>query len=88
MTKPMHILLAPDSFKGSLSSSQIIEALAQAAHDLMPDAVLTPVPIADGGEGTVEAMAAAALESVGHRVGHVLLRRGGLAVIGCGHADD
>lgn len=59
MTKPMHILLAPDSFKGSLSSSQIIEALAQAAHDLMPDAVLTPVPIADGGEGTVEAMAAA-----------------------------
>ena len=34
MTKPMHILLAPDSFKGSLSSTQIIEALAQAAHDL------------------------------------------------------
>ncbi len=59
MTKPLHILLAPDSFKGTLSSSQVIEALTQAARDLIPGAILTAIPIADGGEGTVEAMAAA-----------------------------
>ena len=60
MTKAMHILLAPDSFKGTLTSRQVIEALTQAAAELLPTAVLTPIPIADGGEGTVEAMAAAA----------------------------
>ena len=64
MTKAMHILLAPDSFKGTLTSRQVIEALTQAAAELLPTAVLTPIPIADGGEGTVEAMAAARIISL------------------------
>ena len=60
MTKPYHIILAPDSFKGSLSSAQMIDILSRAARDCFERPYLTAVPIADGGEGTVEAMVAAA----------------------------
>ncbi|MGE5529189.1 MAG: glycerate kinase, partial [Patescibacteria group bacterium] len=52
----MHIILAPDSFKGSLSARQAAEAMAAGARRAFPDAVLTLVPMADGGEGTAEAL--------------------------------
>lgn len=52
----MKILLAPDSFKGSLTSLQVIGHLEKAAREHFPDAEIIRVPIADGGEGTVEAM--------------------------------
>ncbi|MDE6064837.1 MAG: glycerate kinase [Lachnospiraceae bacterium] len=52
----MHIVIAPDSFKGTLSSEQIIEIVSDEARRHFPDARITGIPIADGGEGTVHAV--------------------------------
>lgn len=53
------IILASDSFKGSLSSVQVGEAAARAVREVMPDKQFKVVPVADGGEGTVEAVVSA-----------------------------
>lgn len=50
----MNILLIPDSFKGSLSSSRLCAILKAVAEEVMPEAVVTALPAADGGEGTLE----------------------------------
>ncbi|WP_367306839.1 glycerate kinase [Alicyclobacillus acidocaldarius] len=52
-----HILLAPDSFKGSLTARETAEAMAEGVSRACPSAQLTLVPIADGGEGTLDAIA-------------------------------
>lgn len=52
-------LFASDSFKGTLSSAQIAEILEDEAHKVFPEAECAALPIADGGEGTVEAVLAA-----------------------------
>jgi glycerate kinase len=52
----MKMIFAPDSFKGSLSSIQVIELLKEAAYKVFPDIEIIGVPIADGGEGTKEAL--------------------------------
>ncbi len=52
------IVLAFDSFKGSLTSIEAAEAAAKAIHNVMPDCKVTTVQIADGGEGTVDAICA------------------------------
>jgi len=52
----MKILLAPDSFKGSLSAAQAAEAMAVGVRRARPDAEIVLLPLADGGEGTVEAL--------------------------------
>lgn len=52
-------LLAPDSLKGSLSAVQACQSLARGIHAAMPDAEILFAPLADGGEGTVEALALA-----------------------------
>lgn len=52
----MKIVVAADSFKGSLSSVQIIEVSSRAIKKHYPDAQVVGVPIADGGEGTLEAL--------------------------------
>ena len=54
----MHIVIAPDSFKGTLSSSQIIEIISAEGRRHFPEAKITGVPIADGGEGTLQAVLA------------------------------
>ncbi len=54
----MKFLFASDSFKGSLSSEQIIRLLDQAAQDVFLGCETMGVPIADGGEGTVDAVIA------------------------------
>lgn len=51
----MHILIAPDSFKGTLSSREVCEIISDTLHLRYPDAKTTLVPIADGGEGTADA---------------------------------
>ncbi|MDQ2686943.1 MAG: glycerate kinase [Armatimonadota bacterium] len=51
----MKIILAPDSFKGSLSAREAAEALAAGIRRVRPDAHVVLVPLADGGEGTLEA---------------------------------
>ncbi|MCK5196814.1 MAG: glycerate kinase, partial [Spirochaetales bacterium] len=50
------ILIAPDSFKGSATSSKAAEAIGKGVHTVFPDADLIKIPVADGGEGTVEAL--------------------------------
>lgn len=52
----MKVVLAIDSFKGSLSCVEAAEAAALGIKDVYPDAVAVICPVADGGEGTVEAM--------------------------------
>jgi glycerate kinase len=54
----MHIVIAPDSFKGTLSSEQIIQIISAEARLHFPEASITGVPIADGGEGTLQAVLA------------------------------
>lgn len=51
----MQILVAPDKFKGSLSAGLVAEAMVRAARFVHPDASFVIRPIADGGEGTVDA---------------------------------
>jgi glycerate kinase len=53
----LKLLVAPDSFKGSLSSSEAAEAIAQGVRRLFPDADCVLLPIADGGEGTAATLA-------------------------------
>jgi len=52
----MKILIAIDSFKGSLSSGQLSEAISEGIINVMPDAEILKTPIADGGEGVVDAL--------------------------------
>ena len=49
----MKIILAIDSFKGSLSSADAEKAVAEAIHKLSPNHEIVCIPIADGGEGTL-----------------------------------
>ncbi len=55
----MKIVIAPDSFKESLSAEKCCQAIKAGFSTLFPDAHYICLPIADGGEGTVEAMVAA-----------------------------
>jgi glycerate kinase len=50
----MHILIAPDKFKGSLSARKVAENIALGLRDVLRDAKIDIVPMADGGEGTAE----------------------------------
>ena len=55
----MKIVIAPDSFKDSLSAEKVADAIAAGLADVLPHAQLLKCPMADGGEGTVEAIVAA-----------------------------
>ena len=55
----MRVLVAPDSFKGSLSSVEVAEALAAGWRSVRPDDEVSLAPLADGGEGTLAAVEAA-----------------------------
>ena len=52
----MKIVIAPDSFKGSMKSSEVCGIIAQSYRVVFPDAVIVELPMADGGEGTTEAL--------------------------------
>ncbi len=52
----MKIIVAPDSFKGSLSAKEAAQLIAVAAKENFPEAEIIEIPIADGGEGTLEAI--------------------------------
>lgn len=56
---PRTLLIAPDSFKGSLTSVQVAQALADGWRRARPDDEILLCPLADGGEGTLEAIAGA-----------------------------
>src|SRR5690349_18392930 len=55
MLPGVRIVLAPDSFKGSLPADRAAAALAEGLARVLPDAECVQRPIADGGEGTVAA---------------------------------
>lgn len=50
----MRILIAPDKFKGSLSAREVAESIATGLRDVLPEATIEIVPVADGGEGTAD----------------------------------
>jgi glycerate kinase len=52
----MKILIAPDKFKGTLNAREVAQNIAEGLLDVMPDAEIEAVPMADGGEGTAEAV--------------------------------
>jgi glycerate kinase len=55
----MKVVLAPDSFKESMSAAQAAAAMARGVRAVFPDAACVEVPMADGGEGTADALVAA-----------------------------
>ena len=57
--KAMKLIFASDSFKGSLTSPQTIQLLTKAAKQIFPECECCGIPVADGGEGTVNAVVAA-----------------------------
>lgn len=52
----MRILIAPDKFKGTLNAQEVAQNIAKGLLDVLPDAQIEGVPMADGGEGTAEAI--------------------------------
>lgn len=52
----MNIIIAPDSFKGSLSAVAAADAIEQGVRAVLPTAELVRIPLADGGEGTTQAL--------------------------------
>jgi len=55
----MHIVVAPDKFKGCLTAPQVCDAIAAGVRAARPDATIDLCPVADGGEGTVAALVSA-----------------------------
>ncbi|HAT7591989.1 glycerate kinase [Citrobacter werkmanii] len=55
----MKIVIAPDSYKESMSALEVATAIELGFREIWPEAEYVKIPVADGGEGTVEAMVAA-----------------------------
>jgi glycerate kinase len=56
----MKIVVAPDSFKGNMRSAQVCDIICDAIQQELPEVEVLHFPMADGGEGTVDAVVAAA----------------------------
>jgi len=52
----MKIVIAPDSFKGSLTAIEVSDAIEKGIREVFPEAEIIKIPMADGGEGTVECL--------------------------------
>lgn len=65
------VVIAPDSFKGSLSAAEVATAIAAGWRELRPDDTIVLLPQADGGEGTLDAIAAAVPDAVRRSAGMV-----------------
>ncbi len=61
MPHPFRVLLAPDSFKGSLSAIQFCEIATQVIQSIQPNATVISRPMSDGGEGFVDSFVFAGL---------------------------
>ena len=64
----MKIVVAPDSFKGSVSALEAANAMEQGIRRVFPNAIIDKIPMADGGEGTVQSL----VDATG---GHIQTRR-------------
>ena len=72
----MRVLLAPDKFKGTLSGAQVAAHLAAGMRAAQPSLEVVELPVADGGDGTVDAAVAGGFTRVGDYA-----RRGDTAVV-------
>jgi len=52
----MKIVIAPDSFKGSLTAMEVSDAIEQGIREIFPEAKIVKIPMADGGDGTVQCL--------------------------------
>jgi glycerate kinase len=85
----MRIVVAPDKFKGSLPAAGVAAAVAAGLRSVAADAEIVTLPVADGGDGTVDAAVAAGFERVpataagplGDPVRASYARRGEVAVV-------
>jgi len=81
----MRILIAPDKFKGTLTGVEAAAAMSEGALRVYPDAVVTALPVADGGEGTLEAAVAAGFEErINAVVGPIIKPVGAAWALGSG----
>ena len=64
----MRVVIAPDKFKGSLDAAGVAAALADGIRDVAPAAVCDLIPMADGGDGTVDAFVASGASAITVRV--------------------
>ncbi|MFY9712755.1 MAG: allantoinase AllB [Microbacterium sp.] len=85
----MRLVIAPDKFKGSLTAPEVARRVASGARRADPSIEVVAVPVADGGEGTLDAVLAAGYEQrtavvagpTGEEVDAAFAVRGGEAVI-------
>ncbi len=85
----MRIVVAPDKFKGSLTAREVAARVAAGIAEEAPDAEVVQVPVADGGDGTLDAALAAGYALVevraqgptGDRVDTAFAARDGVAVV-------
>ena len=83
------VLIAADKFKGSLTAVQVAERVTAGLRRIVPDVQVEAMPVADGGDGTVDAAVAAGFERrevrvagpLGHEVTAAFALRGGTAVV-------
>ncbi|WP_280365482.1 glycerate kinase [Nocardia wallacei] len=88
MKRP-RIVVAPDKFKGSLTAAEVADAVAEGIRRVRPDTDIRLVPVADGGEGTVDAAVSAGFDRVtvevagptGETVRAPLAHNGSVAVV-------
>ena len=59
MTETGRVLIAADKFKGSLTATEVAARVTAGIHRVRPDADVAALPVADGGDGTVDAAVAA-----------------------------
>ena len=52
----MKIIVAPDSFKGSLTAVEVSDAIEKGIREVFPEAEILKIPMADGGDGTVQCL--------------------------------
>ena len=84
-----HVVAAPDKFKGSLTAAAAAAALARGIAQVRPNMAVHQVPVADGGDGTVDAALAAGFQPVtatvhgptGHAVQATIALRDDVAVV-------
>ncbi|MBW8484363.1 glycerate kinase [Actinomadura parmotrematis] len=89
MDRQGHVLIAPDKFKGSLTARQVAAHVAAGLRRAAPGVPLVALPVADGGDGTVDAAVAAGFDRIpadvtgptGRPVAACYARRGGTAVV-------
>ncbi len=60
----MRVLLAPDKFKGSLSAADVAAHVSAGLRSVIADLDVMPMPVADGGDGTVDAAVAAGFDRI------------------------